>query len=78
MVLQLPINVGQKNQVACILASISTCRIPLNNLTASMTAQNLQHQWNQNEYLSVMHHGRSMGGTMTFVEISKRLHLNHW
>jgi hypothetical protein len=26
----------------------------------------------------VMHHGRSMGGTMTFVEISKRLHLNHW
>jgi hypothetical protein len=31
-----------------------------------MTAQNLQYQWNQNKYLSVMHHGRSMGGTMMF------------
>jgi galactose-1-phosphate uridylyltransferase len=31
-----------------------------------MTARNLQHLWNQQEYLSVLHTGRSMGGTMTF------------
>jgi hypothetical protein len=66
MVLQLPINLGQKHEVAHILARIATCGMPLDNLTASMTAQNLQHQWNQKEYFSVMHNGRSVGGTMTF------------
>jgi hypothetical protein len=31
-----------------------------------MTAQNLQHLWNQNEQLSVVHAGSLMGGTMMF------------
>jgi hypothetical protein len=66
MVLQLPINLGQKHHVTFILAGIATCGTPLDNLTASMTAQNLQHQWNQREYFSVVHNGRSMGSTMTF------------
>jgi hypothetical protein len=66
MVLQLPINLGQKHHVASFLAGFATCDIPLDNLTASMTAWNLQHRWNQKEYFSVMHYGRSMGGTMTF------------
>jgi hypothetical protein len=58
--------VGQKHQVACILAGISTCSTPLDDFTASMISQNLQHQWNQDENLSVMRTGRWIGGAMMF------------
>jgi hypothetical protein len=65
MVLELPLNVGQHEKVAEIVAGIAENGTPSQNLTATGTAKALRVQWNTGEYYAILNGKQSMGGSMT-------------